>query len=164
MSEADGGQMLDLDMVVLDSYERAAAERAHQCGAEKNCPDAILTISYKVQVWSVLFLCKTKWKPEATGESTNVAHSGISKWVNWVCLIFVKARQIRVCLLGHVHKTGNPESGGGKSNPPQSQGWGMLLPYFWVKKREVGEPIVYHTEDIVSLGLTVWIHSAPLAR
>lgn len=46
ISEADRGQVLDLDVVVLESYECAAAERAHQCGAKKkNCLDAILTIS-----------------------------------------------------------------------------------------------------------------------
>lgn len=50
MSEIDWGQMLDLDVVVLYSYKHAAAERAHQCGVEKNCPDPILTISYKMQV------------------------------------------------------------------------------------------------------------------
>lgn len=50
MSEDGRGQMLDLDVVVQDSYDRTAAERVHQCGAEKNCPDAILTINYRAQV------------------------------------------------------------------------------------------------------------------
>lgn len=49
MSEAGRGQMLDLDVVVQDSYDSTAAERVHQCGAE-NCPDAILTINYRAQV------------------------------------------------------------------------------------------------------------------
>jgi len=54
-SEANWGQMLDLDLLMQDSYEHTAAsgcqpERAHQRRAEKNCSDAILTISYKLHV------------------------------------------------------------------------------------------------------------------
>lgn len=48
--------LLDLDVVVQDSYRHAGAlghqpERAHQHVAEtKNCPGAILTRVYKVQL------------------------------------------------------------------------------------------------------------------
>lgn len=80
MSEADRGRILDLDVVVLDSYERvAAAERAHQCGAKKNCLDAILAISKysqssffatptekqkqweKAKIWEFLHKCDSFW-------------------------------------------------------------------------------------------------------
>lgn len=144
MSEDDWGEMLDLDVVVLCSYEQDR-EELPWCHFDHKLRSVSIVSLLSLQ--DQVKIRNNRRKQWFGNFCTNVTHFGILKWVNQGFLSFVKAKQIRVCLLGCVHETGSPESGGGESNPPQSQGWGMLISYFWVKKRKVGEPIIHHAKD-----------------
>lgn len=148
------------DVVVQYSYKFAAVvgcqawEMPPEWGSEElpwcYCEHQLQSTS------TVSPLCKTKWKPEAIEKAEvlvffpNCLIQGFrSGWSRW----FMRC--------AHVYKSCNPEAGGGKSNPPQS--WGTLVSPFWMKKLEVGKPVVPHVEFCL-FGSACLIHNLSVAH
>lgn len=144
---------------LLDSYELSAAESRPEWGREElpwcRCDHKLQSTSI-VSPPSLEDQIKTrsnKRKQRLGNFCTNVTHYGISEWANWVFLIFLKDRQIRGYLLGHMYKSGNSEAGGGKAFLLQNWGLGMLISYPWVKKREFWDSLGHLAEyNIFGLG------------
>lgn len=160
MSEADWSQMLDLHVMVAGFlWAFCCWENTPEWGREElpwcRCDHELQSTSI-VSPPSLEDQVKTrsnKRKQRFGNFCTCVTHYGISKWENWVFLIFAKGRQIRGCLLGHMHKSGNSAAGGGKTFPLQNWGLGTLMSYSCVKKREFGDPLGHHAEyNLFGLG------------
>lgn len=170
MSEADWSQMLDLHVVVAgflwafccwENTPEWGREELPWCRCDHELPSTSIVSppSLEDQVKT-----RSKKRKQRFGNfCTCMTYYGISKWENWVFLIFAKGRQIRGCLLGHMHKSGNSAAGGGKTFPLQTEVWAHLyLIPGW--RRGNLETLLATMLNIISLGLSVWTHRSSPAH